>query len=182
MSTKISHFLACLQAVICISVAILDGWKSEDLGRGRRKPPARKPMKSTPVHKQTGFFIARVVVKRTIRYYLMWSELVTQEILPQLKLDIGDVERAISRALSLLNFERKNDYFKARIGNHSDKSAKGRRCSSSFTYRLWKKYDFHRNCTVCERAKQTSFCFGHLPAQEHFIGLNCRAQGFMLDS
>ena len=138
--------------------------------------------KSTPVHKQTGFLIARVVVKRTIRYYLMWSELVTQEILPQLKLDMGDVKRTISRALSFLNFERKNDYFKARIGNHSDKSAKGRGCSSSFTYRLWKKHGFHRNCTVCERAKQTSFCCGHLPAQEHFIGLNCRAQGFMLGS
>ena len=48
--------------------------------------------KSTPVHKQTGFLIARGVVKRTIRYYLMWSELVTQEILRQLKLDMGDVK------------------------------------------------------------------------------------------
>ena len=43
-------------------------------------------------------------------------------------------------ALSFLIFERKNDYFEARRGNRCDKSAKGRRYSSSFPNRLWKKH------------------------------------------
>ena len=53
-----------------------------------------------------------------------------------------DVKRAITRSLSFLNVERKNGYFEARTGNRCDKSAKGRRFSSSFTYRLWERLIF----------------------------------------
>ena len=34
---------------------------------------------------------------------------------------------------------------------------------------------------LCARElNRPSFCFGHLPAHEHYIGLNCRAQGLCL--
>ena len=49
----LSKIVACLRAVICISVAILDGWKSEDLRGGRKTPPARKPTISRDKNQQT---------------------------------------------------------------------------------------------------------------------------------
>ena len=147
-----------MRAVICISVAILDGWKSEDLGRRGKKTYDFSGQKSNPVHQKTGFLIGRVGVKRTITFHLMVRVTRKQEISPQ-KI-MGDVKRTISRALSFLDSKGKTVFLKPGQGTAVISLLRGEDILDTLV------------CTVSERADQTSFSFGHLPAQEHYIGLS----------
>ena len=105
--------LACLQAAICILVAILDGWKSEDLGLGAKTPPTHdfsgQKVKSCPAADSVFNWLSRCQKNNKVSLILMVRVGHARDITTELH---GDVKGVISRVSSFLDPRRTADILK----------------------------------------------------------------------